>query len=48
MLLKYIENVSYKIKINLKKKIIKEWMTKGLLISTRRKNNISKMVKKTS
>ncbi|XP_022163951.1 uncharacterized protein LOC111029296 [Myzus persicae] len=45
-LLKHIENSSYEIKLNSKNKFIKEWMTKGLLISARRKNDISKLVKK--
>jgi hypothetical protein len=45
-LLRHIENSSYEIKSNSKNKFIKEWMTKGLLISARRKNDISKLVKK--
>jgi len=41
-----IDKSSFVVKLNSKNKIIKEWMTKGLLTSARRKNDLSKMVSK--
>lgn len=45
-ILNFIEKTSKLININSKNKRLKEWMTKGLLISTRIKNELSKKVKK--
>jgi len=41
-----IEKSSYVVKFYSKNKCIKEWMTKGLLTSARRKNEISRKVRK--